>query len=142
MSEPHDVDNLVSSFLSELNCLSDDLGLAPGKPSEEDKVVPIDSDLPSAAPKPTPYRNIDILFMDDGQVAAGKNRTQQEIPHFHMVRDHPRILMRMWAYLRLRCLSGWTSVGASIHRDRSQVRLCPDTREISPVRQQQRTGTK
>jgi len=142
MSEPRDVDNLVSSFLSELNCLSDDLGLAPGKPPEEDSVVPTASDLPAAAPKPTSYRNIDILFMDDGQVAAGKKRTQQGISDSHIVRDHPRTLTRIWAYLRSRCLSGWTSVGVSIHRDRNYVRLCPDTREIAPVRQQQRTGTK
>jgi len=100
MSRPADVDRMVSSFLSELDTLSDSLGVTPGgaaddarslhaqdqapesngKKSEEVKSAP-NPDHESPAPAISngmPCRNIDILLMTDNRYLAGARRNREE----------------------------------------------------------------
>ena len=87
MSRPGNVDQLVSSFLSELNTLSDALGLDRDQPAEGSDGVSSAADRPGpvdaqpAAPKPVSYRNIDVLLMDNRQFLGGRERTRDESPH-------------------------------------------------------------
>ena len=83
-SRPDDVDQMVSSFLSELNTLSDTLGLARDKPAQRSDDVSVAADPLDAQPaalKPVSYRNIDVLLMDNRQFLAGKERILEELPH-------------------------------------------------------------
>ncbi len=87
MSRPGDVDQMVFSFLSELNTFSNSLELTRDQPAEGSNSVSIASnrsdpvDAQPAAPKPVSYRNIDVLLMDNKQFQAGKERTREELPH-------------------------------------------------------------
>ena len=96
MSRPVDVDRMISSFLSELDTLSDSLGVMPdsaaaehsvkaqvqapesnGIASEEAESAPNPArESPSAAiPNGVPRRNIDILLMTDNRYNEGASET-------------------------------------------------------------------
>ncbi len=139
MSKPADVDNMVSSFLTELSSLSDDLGRESREElPEKGNGVLVASDLQSASPKPASYRNIDILFMDDGQLTA-ESLAQQESHDSHIAVSHARTLGRVWAFLRLHSLSRWASFKGSIRLERLRgLRPCTDTREIECGQRRQR----
>jgi len=79
-NRPGDVDQMVFSFLSELNTLSDALGSTRARPAESEEGAAIAADRPdpadaqSPAQKPVSYRNIDVLLMDNRQ------RNRDELP--------------------------------------------------------------
>ncbi len=75
-----DVDQMVSSFLSELEVLSDALQRSPGKPTHENG----NSSAPTGVPeglgilKAASYRNIDVLLMDNARSSSGGKRPQDD----------------------------------------------------------------
>ena len=86
ISRPGDVDQIVSSFLSELHTLTDALGSAHSKPAGGTEGVLIATEPPDPLPaqpaslKPASYRNIDVLLMDNRKSLAGKHRIREKIP--------------------------------------------------------------
>ncbi len=84
MRQPGDVDQMVFSFLSELNSLSDALESTIKKHSEDNERAlpavnrPEPVGVQPAASKPASYRNIDVLLMDNRQFQAGKESAREE----------------------------------------------------------------
>ncbi len=129
-STPADVDQIVSSFLSELDTLSDALEMSRNKSDQErgDPSAPID--LPGQVVlKTASYRNIDVLLMDNAPSAKCRKRPQEEpqSPHaFHgsllPQRPFDYALRRMaapgWTRIRSGCLRCWTNFLALTHLDR------------------------
>lgn len=87
LRRPGDVDQMVFSFLSELDTLSDTLELVHDQSAERSaglSIAPDRSDPQGAQPaviKPVSYRNIDVLLMDNRQFASGKERSREDSPH-------------------------------------------------------------
>ena len=74
-----DVDQMVSSFLGELDSLSDALQVSRSRPTQEslDSSAPTDVPERAVARKATSYRNIDVLLMDNARSAAGREHSQE-----------------------------------------------------------------
>ena len=146
MDRPADVDRMVSSFLSELDTLSDSLGLMPdsaadghyvnaqvqapgsnGIASEEAESAP-NTDRKSPSPaisNGVPRRNIDILLMTDNRYNEGAKRNREEF--FRMasaLQDacvsasprHGQTRSMGPALCRLRCSLSWPPVTTWIRK--------------------------
>ena len=146
MSRPADVDRMISGFLSELDTLSDSLGLMPDRAADGHSVKAQDQapesngiaseEAESAAnpgpevPTPAisngvPRRNIDILLMTDNRYNEGAKRNRDEF--FRMataLQDvfasasprHGQTLRAGPALCRLRCSFSWLPVTTWIRK--------------------------
>jgi len=116
------VDQMVSSFLWELDTLSDPVPSSQAKPAEQshDSSAPADTPEGRGAPKGASYRNIDVLLMDNARSAAARQRSQEGFSQTsHMaVRTPPGRHSPDNAFLRLSAL-GWTSLKSVYARCRS-----------------------
>ena len=146
MNRPADVDRMVSSFLSELDTLSDSLGLLPdgaadghsvnaqvqapgsnGIALEEAESAP-NPDRESTSPaisNGVPRRNIDILLMTDNRYNKGANRNREEFFRTASTLQeagvaasprHRQIRRAGQALCRLRCSLSWPPVTAWIRK--------------------------
>ena len=78
--QPGDIDKIVSGFLSELDALGESLRPAPNERNEAIREREIAPESEAAGPaKPSSYRNIDVLLMDDARFTAGRERAPDEI---------------------------------------------------------------
>jgi hypothetical protein len=146
MRRPADVDRMVSSFLSELDTLSDSLGLMPDRAADGHSVnaqvqAPgsngIASEEAESAPNPdrkspsstiyngVPRRNIDILLMTDNRYNEGAKRNREEF--FRMASapqdacvaaspQHGQTRRAGPALCRLRCSLSWPLVTTWIRK--------------------------
>jgi hypothetical protein len=146
MNRPADVDRMASSFLTELDTLSNSLGLMPdgaadghsvnaqvqapgsnGIASEEAETAPNpDRESPSPAIScGVPRRNIDILLMTDNRYIEGAKRNPEEF--FRVARDlqdvcvsasplHGQTRPAGPALCRLRCSLSWPPIIAWIRK--------------------------
>lgn len=141
MSDPADVDKLVSDFLGELNELSDSLGVAQGKPAQNSKAGPSvdvhpgrpeDPQIRAAAQapaetakegepsqpvssKPVSCRNIDILLMDQAPPPSTAAKVEEdEFPHScKVLYDSPASRLRRAAKRRMRALV-WAAAAVAL----------------------------
>lgn len=131
-SRPADVDQMVSSFLSELDTLSDALKLPRSKSDQQrsDASAPIDEPERRVVLEMPLYRNIDVLLMDNAQSAAGRKRPQEELPqslhalHGSQPPQQPsdNLFQWMpasgWTQIRSGCSRCWANFLALTHLDR------------------------
>ena len=117
-----DVDQMVSSFLSELDTFSDAVQSPRGRPAREghDSAAPTEVPKRRAILKAASYRNIDVLLMDNARSAADRERPREKVPQSSrtIAGDPPVLGLFDNAFLRLAAL-GWTSLKSVYARCRS-----------------------